>query len=211
MDSLEGIDVLYHSSIRIKKDIIIYVDPYEIKEELNDADFIFITHEHYDHFSPEDIKKVIKGDTIIVSTPDVVSISKELQPDDKKRIAVKPNETYEFKDIKFETTVAYNKEKLFHQKEKEWVGYIITIDGISYYIAGDTDDLDELKVIKCNVALVPIGGTYTMNYKEAANLVNAIKPKYAIPTHYGSIVGKKEDGIEFKKLIDDDIKVKIFI
>ena len=211
MDFLEGIDVLYHSSIRIKKDITIYVDPYEIKEELNDADFIFITHEHYDHFSPEDIKKVIKEDTIIVSTPDVVSASKGLQPDDKKRIAVKPNETYEFKNIKFETTVAYNKEKLFHQKEKEWVGYIITIDGISYYIAGDTDDLDELKVIKCDVALVPIGGTYTMNYKEAANLVNIIKPKYAIPTHYGSIVGKKEDGIEFYKLIDDDIRVKIFI
>lgn len=211
MDFLEGIDVLYHSSIRIKKDIIIYVDPYEIKEELNDADFIFITHEHYDHFSPEDIKKVIKEDTIIVSTPAVVSASKELQPDDKRRIEVKPNETYEFKDIKFETTVAYNKYKLFHQKEKEWVGYIITIDGISYYIAGDTDDLDELKVIKCDVALVPIGGTYTMNYKEAANLVNIIKPKYAIPTHYGSIVGKKEDGIEFNKLIDDDIKVKIFI
>lgn len=208
---IEGIEVLYHSSIKIKKGITIYIDPYGIEKNLKDADFIFITHEHYDHFSVDDIKKVIKEDTVIVSVPNVINESKILQKSDDKRIAVKPNETYEFKNIKFETTVAYNKAKLFHQKEKEWVGYIITIGGIRIYIAGDTDDLEELKSIKCDVALVPIGGMYTMNYEEAADLINSIKPKYAIPTHYGAIVGEKADAIEFKKLINTETNVKIFI
>lgn len=208
---IEGIEVLYHSSIKIKKGITIYIDPYGIEKNLKDADFIFITHEHYDHFSIEDMKKVIKEDTVIVSVPNVINESKILQKSDDKRIAVKPNETYEFKNIKFETTVAYNKAKLFHQKEKEWVGYIITIGGIRIYIAGDTDDLEELKSIKCDVALVPIGGMYTMNYEEAADLINSIKPKYAIPTHYGAIVGEKADAIEFKKLINTETNVKIFI
>lgn len=208
---IEGIEVLYHSSIKIKKGITIYIDPYGIEKNLKDADFIFITHEHYDHFSIEDMKKVIKEDTVIVSVPNVINESKILQKSDDKRIAVKPNETYEFKNIKFETTVAYNKAKLFHQKEKEWVGYIITIGGTRIYIAGDTDNLEELESIKCDVALVPIGGMYTMNYEEAANLINSIKPKYAIPTHYGAIVGEKADAIEFKKLINTETNVKIFI
>lgn len=118
---VEGIEVLYHSSIKIKKGITVYIDPYGIEESYNDADFIFITHEHYDHFSVEDIKKVIKEDTVIISVQNVIKECKVLQKNDEKRISVKPNETYEFKNLKFETTVAYNKEKLFHQKEKEWV------------------------------------------------------------------------------------------
>lgn len=205
---IEGIEVLYHSSIRIKKGITIYIDPYGIDTCSHDADYIFITHEHYDHFSVEDIKKIIKEDTVIISVPNVIKESKILQNNDEKRIEVKPNESYEFKDIKFETTVAYNKTKLFHQKEKQWVGYIITLNGVKIYVAGDTDNLDELKSIKCDVALVPIGGMYTMNYEEAADLVNSIKPKYAIPTHYGAIVGEKEDAEQFEKLVNSEIKVK---
>lgn len=208
---LEGIEVLCHSSIKIKKNITVYVDPYNIAENFHDADYIFITHEHYDHFSVEDIKKVMKNNTVIVATTDLIDAVKVIQPDNTKRITVKPNKSYKLENIKFETTVAYNKEKLFHEKEKEWVGYIITIENSRYYIAGDTDDLEELKSIKCDVAFVPVGGTYTMNYKEASDLVNAIKPKYAIPIHYGLIVGDKEDAEKFKKLINNNIEVKILV
>ena len=208
MDYLSGIEIVCHSAIRIKKDnITIYIDPYNIKGNYNDADYVFITHEHYDHFSPDDIKKVIKPDTIIISVPNVITFSEELQPDKTKLIAVRPNENYDLKNIKFETTVAYNKTKLFHQKSKQWVGYIITINGAKYYIAGDTDDLGELEEIECDVAFVPIGGMYTMDYKAAANLVNAIKPKFAIPTHYGLIIGNKEDAEKFRENVDKDIKV----
>lgn len=211
MNILNGIEVFCHSSIKIKKDVTIYIDPYKIDKEYNDADYVFCTHEHYDHFSPEDIEKVIKEDTVIVTVPNTLAETMKLQPDRSKIILVGPNESYDMKNIKFETTVAYNENKLFHQKSKEWVGYIITINGEKIYIAGDTDDLPELENIKCDVAFVPIGGMYTMNYNEAANLINEIHPKIAVPIHYGLIIGSKEDAEAFKQEVISDIKVEILI
>ena len=208
---LNGVEVLCHSSIKIKRNVTVYMDPYKIEKEEHDADYIFITHEHYDHFSPEDIKKVIKESTILITVPNTLQEALKMIPDRSKIILVGPNESYDLKNIKFETVVAYNKTKLFHQKSKRWVGYIITIDNTKYYIAGDTDDLPELEDIKCDVAFVPIGGMYTMNYEEAANLVNEMKPKIAVPIHYGLIIGTKEDAEEFKKKVNSDIKVEILI
>ncbi len=211
MNILNGIEVFCHSSIKIKKDITIYIDPYKIDKEYNDADYVFCTHEHYDHFSPEDIEKVMKEDTVIITVPNTLAETMKLQPDRSKIILVGPNESYDMKNIKFETTVAYNENKLFHQKSKEWVGYIITIQGERFYIAGDTDDLPELENIKCDVAFVPIGGMYTMNHSEAANLVNEIHPKVAVPIHYGLIIGSKEDADIFKQEVISDIKVETLI
>ena len=211
MNILNGIEVFCHNSIKIKKDVTIYIDPYKIEKEYNDADYVFCTHEHYDHFSPEDIKKVIKENTIIITVPNTLAETIKLQPDRSKIILVRPNESYDLKNIKFETTVAYNSKKLFHQKSKEWVGYVITIKGERFYIAGDTDDLPELENIKCDVAFVPIGGMYTMNHNEAANLINEIHPKIAIPTHYGLIIGSKEDAEKFKQEVIPEIKVEILI
>ena len=211
MNILNGIEVFCHSSIKIKKDITIYIDPYKIDKEYNDADYVFCTHEHYDHFSPEDIEKVMKEDTVIITVPNTLAETMKLQPDRSKIILVGPNESYDMKNIKFETTVAYNENKLFHQKSKEWVGYIITIQGERFYIAGDTDDLPELENIKCDVAFVPIGGMYTMNHSEAANLVNEIHPKVAVPIHYGLIIGSKEDADIFKQGVIFYIKVEILI
>lgn len=211
MSILSGVEVFCHNSIKIKKEVIIYIDPYKIEKEYNDADYVFCTHEHYDHFSPEDIKKVIKEDTVIITVPNTLEETMKLQPDRSKIILVGPNESYDMRNIKFETTVAYNERKLFHQKSKKWVGYIITINGDRFYIAGDTDDLPELENIKCDVAFIPIGGMYTMNHSEAANLANEMHPKIVIPTHYGLIVGSKEDAEEFKQEVISDIKVEIFI
>ena len=118
-------------------------------------------------------------------------------------ITVEPNKSYTVDNIKFKTIPAYNINKNFHPKENKWVGYIIYLDDISYYIAGDTDITEENKQVKCDVAFVPIGGTYTMTAKEAAELINIIKPKIAVPTHYGLIVGTKEDEEIFKRLIGD--------
>ena len=208
---LKGIEVLCHSSIRIEKGKTIYFDPFKINKNYNDADIIFITHDHYDHYSEEDIDKVIKEDTIII-VPEGLK-AKLLEKGIKKEniITVKPGDKKEIKGIKFETIPAYNTNKAFHPKENGWVGYIIEIDGISYYIAGDTDITKENKKVKCDIAFVPVGGTYTMDYKEAASLINEIKPKIAIPIHYGSIVGTKEDGIKFSKLVNHEIKTEILI
>lgn len=200
------IEINCHSSIKITKGIIIYIDPFRINEEKHDADLILITHDHYDHYSPEDIKKVIKEDTIIVAPKTIKELNNK-----ENIIFVEPNKTYNIKGYKMDTIPAYNINKHFHPKENNWVGYIIEIEGIKYYIAGDTDIIPENQQIKCDVALIPIGGTYTMDYKEASELINIIKPKIAIPTHYGSIVGDITDGEKFKKLVDNIIDVQILI
>lgn len=203
---LEDIEVLFHSSIKIDKGKKIYIDPFKIKEEYNDADIIFITHDHYDHYSEEDIDKVVNKNTIIVVPEELLTklLKKGISRD--SIVTVEPNENYIVQGIKFETVPAYNVNKKFHPKENNWVGYIIEINNIKYYVAGDTDITEENRKVKCDVAFVPVGGTYTMDYKEAAQLVNEIKPKIAVPIHYGSIVGTKQDAVEFVKLLDSTIQ-----
>lgn len=208
---LENITVLCHSSIKMNKEKVIYIDPFKIDENYNDAGIIFITHDHYDHYSEEDIDKVKKDDTVIVVPEELLTkvLRKGFRQD--YIITVEPNQKYMVEGIKFETIPAYNTNKQFHPKENEWVGYIIEIKGIKYYIAGDTDVTEENKKVKCDVALVPVGGTYTMDFKEAAYLINEVKPKIAIPIHYGSIVGTNQDAIDFSKLLNPKIECKILM
>ena len=203
---LNNIEVLYHSSIRINKEKTIYIDPFKIDRNYNDADIIFITHDHYDHYSEEDIDKVINENTVIVIPEEL--LTKVLKKGINKNaiITVEPNQKYMVQGIKFETVPAYNTNITFHPKENGWVGYVIEINGIKYYIAGDTDITEENKKVKCDVAFVPVGGTYTMDFKEAAQLVNQIQPKVAVPIHYGSVVGTKQDAEEFIKLLHTNVK-----
>ena len=203
---LENIEVLYHSSIRISKNKVIYIDPFKIDKDYNDADIVFITHDHFDHYSEEDIDKVINENTTIIIPEEL--LTKLLRKGINKNaiITVEPNEKYMVQGIKFETIPAYNTNKTFHPKENDWVGYIITLDGIRYYIAGDTDITEENRKVKCDVAFVPVGGTYTMDFKEAAQLINEIQPKIAVPIHYGSIVGTEQDATDFIRLLHPAIK-----
>ena len=208
---LEDITVLCHSSIKMNKEKVIYIDPFKIDKNYNDADIIFITHDHYDHYSEEDIDRVKKEDTVIIVPEELLTkvLRKGFRQD--YIITVLPNQKYMVEGIKFETVPAYNTNKQFHPKENEWVGYIIEIKGIRYYIAGDTDITEENKKVKCDVAFVPVGGTYTMDFKEAANLINEIQPKIAVPIHYGSVVGTKQDAIDFSKLLNPKIECKILM
>ena len=208
---LEEIKVLCHSSIKFEKEKIIYFDPYKIRENYNDADVIFITHSHYDHFSEEDILKVKKENTKIVIPEDLYNRSLELGFKENDILVVMPNKEYEINNIKFKTIPAYNIDKNFHPRANNWVGYIVTLDDVVYYIAGDTDITEENKKVKCDVAFVPIGGTYTMTAKEAANLVNEINPKIAVPIHYGLIVGNKEDEEIFKNNVNSNISVNVLL
>ena len=171
---LEGIEVLCHSSIRINKEKVIYIDPFRIDKNYNDADLIFITHDHYDHYSEEDIDKVKKQDTVIVAPEELLTklLRKGFRQDNI--ITVEPYDVDMELGIKFEAIPAYNTNKQFHPKENGWVGYIIEIQGIKYYIAGDTDITEENRKVKCDVTFVPVGGTYTMDFKEAAMLINEI-------------------------------------
>ena len=203
---LEYIEVLCHSSIKINKEKVIYIDPFKIDKNYNDADIVFITHDHYDHYSEEDIDKVINENTTIIIPEELLTKLLKKGINKNAIITVEPNEKYVVQGIKFETIPAYNTNKTFHPKKNGWVGYIIIINGIRYYIAGDTDITEENKKVKCDVAFVPVGGTYTMDFKEAANLINEIKPKIAIPIHYGSVVGTEQDAIDFIRLLHPEIK-----
>ena len=208
---LEGIEVLCHSSIKITKEKVIYIDPFNIDKEYHDADIIFITHDHYDHYSEEDILKVKKDSTVIVIPEELLTKVLKFGFRQENIISIEPDEQDMIEGISFTTVPAYNVNKQFHPKENGWLGYIITINGTKYYIAGDTDITPENRQVKCDVAFVPVGGTYTMTFDEAAKLVNDIKPKYAVPIHYGSIVGTNQDAIDFIRLLHPGIEGKILM
>ena len=209
---VDNIEVNTQNSIRIESRVgTIYVDPLEIGNDAHDADYILITHDHYDHFSPEDIRKIVKADSILVVPEKMADKAQEVAGDVGKIETVKPGVYRELNGLEFETVPAYNLLKPFHPKSAEWVGYVLRIDGQRIYIAGDTDATKEAKAVRCDIALVPIGGTYTMDAKKAAELVNAIRPDIAIPVHYGSIVGKPSDGDVFVQNVRDSIKVEFRI
>ncbi len=206
---LSGIGINCHSSILFEvDDLYIYVDPFKIVDDSKKADYIFITHTHYDHLSIDDIKKVIKDDTKFVIPINEIERLEELNINKENILGVVPNKEYKIDDISFSTVLSYNTNKDFHKKEYGWVGYIFFFDEV-VYVAGDTDDNEDIRKVKCDLAMIPIGGKFTMDYKEAAEYINAIKPKQVIPIHYGTIVGDVNDGNSFKELVDEDIDVMV--
>ena len=209
---MKKIEVLTHSSIRIQCDAFtLYVDPFRLPDGAapKDADFILVTHDHFDHFSPADIEKAAGKNAALIVPETMKEKAREAAALVKETMTVAPGQTYTFGPLSFTTVPAYNVGKLFHPKKNGWVGYLITVDGERVFIAGDTDVTPELKNLKCDVALLPIGGTYTMNYKEAAALVNEIQTKTVIPTHYGSVAGSEDDARRFASLVKPPVKVEI--
>ena len=202
------ISVNIQSSILISGNIKIYFDPIKMDRKY-DADYIFITHSHYDHFSKEDILNIKNDNTVIIGPYDIYDKCLEMGFSKDKVIKVKPCEEYDYGVIRFKTVYAYNLNKTFHLKESNCVGYLLEFEGKKYYIAGDTDVIMyNLSVLKnIDVAFIPIGGTYTMDALEAADFVNKIKPKLVVPIHYGMVVGDEKDLIDFINNVDSDIKV----
>lgn len=205
MLELNGITITWlgHDSIKIKGDgKVIYIDPWKLKGA-EPADIVLITHEHYDHCSPADVAKVSKKDTTIVATADS---ARKLKGD---VMVVKSGDTVEVNGVKVEIMPAYNTNKSFHPKSSNWIGFIVTIGGKRIYHAGDTDHVSEMDDLKVDVALMPVSGTYVMTAEEAAEAVNRMKPRIAVPMHYGDIVGTQADAERFKSLVSDDIEVRI--
>lgn len=198
---------LGHASFRIKaSNKIIYVDPYQLTGQQEKASIILITHSHYDHCSQLDIEKIAKDNTIIACTADCQSKVTRI----KKKIQLKlvePGAELTLGNLKIKAIEAYNITKKFHPKNEGWVGYIIQFGSTIIYHAGDTDITKEMEKLtgyakKGNffIALLPIGGTYTMNAEEATQAAAIIKPSLAIPMHWGSIVGSKSDAEKFCSL-----------
>lgn len=210
---LGNITVNKQSSIRIGGSKVLYFDAFQIEAESHDADCVFVTHEHYDHFDPASISKIMKEDTVIVAPESMKKkLLKETGVAENKCRFCQPGEVFELDNIQIETVPAYNVLKPFHTKGSKWVGYNVKMDDVKYYVAGDTDPNEDVKRVRCDVALVPIGGHYTMDKKQAAELIATMKPKAAIPTHYGEVVGSPEDGAGFMALvrnIDEAIQVEL--
>ena len=201
----DEIQVLAHSSIRISKDMIIYFDPFHVKKDYHDADIIFITHNHFDHYSPEDIARVKKDSTVLVCPASMEACLLSSGIHDELIELVEPGDSLEINGIKIEAVPAYNVGKAFHPRENRWVGYIVTLEDTRYYVAGDTDANSDVMQVHCDVALLPVGGTYTMTAEEAAKLAVKMQPAVAIPTHYGDIVGDPEDGERFIEALAQEV------
>lgn len=204
------INVFAQNSIVLRGISVLYFDPFHIPEDFHDADFVLITHPHWDHFSLVDLLKVRKEDTCFIVPKEVLEELLDIGVPEDQILVVKPNETYHFGSMKLHTVPAYNKKKEHHPKEKDWMGYVVTLDELTYYVAGDTDALGENDAIEADVIFLPVGGTYTMDALEASAFANKIKPKLAIPTHYLTVVGSLEDAKQFCALLDQEIDSKIF-
>ena len=198
---LDKIKWLGHASIRIEAQQIIYIDPWKIKGGPK-ADLILISHSHHDHLSPADIRKIRKEDTVIVAAGDAAAqLSGDVQ-------ALKPGDKVTVHGITVEAVPAYNIGKPYHPKTNQWIGFLLTVEGKTIYYAGDTDFIPEMKEIKADIWILPVGGTYTMTAKEAAEAVNMIRPEAAIPIHCGDLVGTLADAAMFKKLCKVPVEIK---
>jgi L-ascorbate metabolism protein UlaG (beta-lactamase superfamily) len=191
-----------HDTFRIVDDAKqIYFDPYKLPDGLPKADVIFITHSHGDHFSKQDVSRLLTATTRIVAPADVTA---EAGP---QATTMKPGDEIAVGALKVRAVPAYNINKFrspgnpFHPKDKNWVGYIVTLsNGVTVYHAGDTDFIPEMKDIRVDVALLPVSGTYVMTAPEAAEAANVMMPKLAIPMHYGAgVVGTVKDAETFAK------------
>ncbi len=192
----EHLHWLGHDSFRIDGPPVVYVDPYQIPDGLPPADLILITHDHFDHLSPGDVAKIHRPATVVVAPKEVkgkLSVPVTV-------IAV--GEVKEVAGIEVRAVAAYNTDKTFHPKADGKVGFVFAVGGVTYYHAGDTDVIPEMNDLAPDVALLPVSGTYVMTADEAAKAARAIKPKVAVPMHYGAIVGSEADATRFAKLLE---------
>ena len=122
---------------------------------------------------------------------------------------IKPGESILIDKVKIEAVPSYNIDKQFHLQKNGWLGFVLEINGVRIYHAGDTDFIPEMKNLKVDIALLPVSGTYVMTADQAAKAALAIKPKLAIPMHYGAIVGSVDDAIQFKESLVGKVEVEI--
>ena len=202
-DVVKNITWLGHDGFLIKGDgKAIVIDPFQVKQ-CEPADIILISHEHYDHCSPEDVKKIRKDSTVIVTeAQSAAKLSGDVR-------VVQPGDKLTVSGIPIEAVPSYNTNKSFHPKENGWLGFIVTVGGVRIYHAGDTDRIPEMGSFQVDIALLPVSGTYVMTAEEAVEAARMIKPKVVIPMHYGAIVGSADDAKRFSEALQGTCEVVV--
>jgi L-ascorbate metabolism protein UlaG (beta-lactamase superfamily) len=198
---IDNIHWLGHDSFRIDGEVTIYIDPWQLTAGSPPADLILITHNHSDHFSPDDIAQIRRDGTAMVA-PEVVA-SKLTGPVHK----VKAGDRLTVKGVAIQVMPAYNITKKYHPQHAGHVGYVLTLGGQRIYHAGDTDAIPEMAGLKPDIALLPVSGTYVMDAEEAVAAVKLLQPGLAIPMHYGAIVGSEADALRFQQLSPAPVRV----
>lgn len=202
-DVVKNITWLGHDGFLIKgDDRVIVIDPFQVNQ-CEPADIILISHEHYDHCSPKDVNKIRKDSTVIVTE---AQSAKKLSGDVR---VVQPGDKLTVTGIPIEAVPSYNTNKSFHPKENGWLGFIVTVDGVRIYHAGDTDRIPEMASFQVDIALLPVSGTYVMTAEEAVEAAGMIKPKVVIPMHYGAIVGSSDDAKRFREALRGTCEVVV--
>lgn len=198
---------LGHDGFLLEGNKKIVIDPFKVIDSIS-ADIVLITHDHPDHCSIADLKKIVKDDTIIFLPADCISsLAGRVSG---KTVILEPGKKVNVQGITIEAVPAYNLNKPFHPKDNQWNGYVVTMNNVRIYHAGDTDRIPEMRGLfgKVDVALLPVSGSYTMTAEEAAMAAAEISPKLAIPMHYGSgVVGTQADAERFKSLCNCDVKI----
>ncbi len=216
MISYSGLEITWlgHDGFRIKKDLVIYIDPYQLQVSDPKADVVLITHEHFDHCDPPSIRRISKPSTIVITpkiaTPCVTKVTQNV-------MEISPGESRVVEPLKITAFPAYNISKfrdpsrgvVFHPRQDGRVAYLIEWGGVKIFHAGDSDFVPEFRQVSADIVLVPVSGVYVMTPQEAAEFVNTITPKIAIPMHYGAIVASRKEAEEFKQLVKPGIEVVI--
>ena len=192
-NTLSRLRWLGHSSFRLDGSPTVYFDPWKVPINSPPADLILVTHEHYDHCSPEDVTTVRQESTIVIANPTAAKMLKG------PVTVLRPGEQAKVVGVDVEAVPAYNIGKRFHPRDADRVGYVVNVRGVRLYHTGDTDHVPEMADLECDIALLPVSGTYVMTSDEAVAAARSIQPRVAVPMHYGAgVVGTKADADRFR-------------
>ena len=199
---VEKIHWLGHDSFCVQGSRVVYFDPWDVADEPK-ADIILISHEHFDHCSPEDVAKIARPDTVIITEPESAA---KLSGDVR---VMAPGETLEVGGVRITGVPSYNTDKDFHPQAKNWLGFVVAMDGVTIYHTGDADYIPEMDGLDVDIALIPVSGTYVMDVDMAVKAARAIGPQIAVPMHYGKIVGSEDDARAFAEALAGEIAVVV--
>lgn len=207
--TIDNLHWLGHDSFRLDGQKVVYFDPWNLPPVAGQADIILVTHEHFDHFSKKDIAAVSTADTVIVTTAAVAKDLRGAKFPHKEVKALAPGESCEVAGVRIRGVASYNVNKDFHPKKTGKLGFIVSMDGVTVYHAGDTDVIPEMAGYKCDIALLPVSGTYVMTADEAVQAALVIAPKIAVPMHYGEVAGTEADAKAFAQGLKGKIDARI--